>query len=197
MTTVNGNGITATIQSDPTGRVQITGRVLAVEPQSMKIEWRAAAPATRGIGFAGSAQPYPNRHIAFDHTPNIGETTSRDGSFTIELSGMPAGYYTGLGAMYVPPVVEFYVTPDYSKQTFKLLLAIATVAAPYRWTGGAPPTLLPTPNTAESTGRAMFYAGNSIGHGPIFPTQEAALRARAYPAAESHEATPWATIPAP
>ena len=163
---VIGNGVNATMtHNDTTGRVTLQGRILAKEAQPMKIKWRAAAPATRGLGSRGAFQPYPNRHMAFDGTPNVGQTQSRDGTFTIELQGMPAGYYSGLGAMYVPPTVELYITGDADKQTIKLLLALEE------------PTMLPVANTSESTGRAMYYA-DKVG-GPIFLTQEARLRAQA------------------
>jgi hypothetical protein len=195
-----GHGVSATARRDPvTGKVTVTGRItLMGGPQT--IDWIAAAPVTRGIGFAGSGQPYPNRHIAMEGTPNKGTVNSQDGSFTIELKDIPAGYYSGLGGVYVPPTIEFY--PRVGGRTEKALLSIAETAAPFRWIGGAPDTMAPIANTENSTGRAMYYGGRE--EVPLFANQEAALRARAYPGdmtargwPEADDAKPWAAIPAP
>ncbi len=195
-----GHGVSATARRDPvTGKVTVTGRItLLGGPQT--IDWIAAAPVTRGIGFAGSGQPYPNRHIALEGTPNKGKVNSQDGSFTIELVDIPAGYYSGLGGVYVPPTIEFYTRVG--TRTEKALLSIAETAAPFRWIGGAPDTMTPVANTEDSTGRAMYYGGRE--EVPLFKNQESALRARAYPGdmtargwPEADDAKPWATIPAP
>lgn len=198
---VSGKGVSATVRRDPTtGKVSVVGSVsvLGVMPQT--IQWEAAAPTTRGISFSGSGQPYPNRAIAFEGTPNKGTFESKDGSFNIELAGIPAGYYAGLGAVYIPPTIEFLCTA--AGRTVKALLPIVETAAPFRWLGGAPPTMLPQPNTPTSTGRAMFYAGRETL--PIPESQEALLRARAYPGdmaargwPEADDAAPWSTVPAP
>jgi hypothetical protein len=196
-----GHGVSATARRDPvTGKVTVSGRVTALGMQPQTIEWIAAAPVTRGISFAGSGQPYPNRHIAMEGTPNKGKVQSMDGQFVIELVGIPAGYYSGLGGIYVPPTIEFYATAN--GRTEKALLSITETAAPFRWLGGAPDTMLPTENTEHSTGRAMYYDGRE--GLPLFVNQEAALRARAYPGdmtargwPEADDAAPWSTIPAP
>ena len=198
---VEGYGVTATARRDPTtGKVTVTGRITLFGQVSQTIEWVAAAPVTRGISFSGSGQPYPNRHIALEGTPNQGKVESHDGSFSIELKDIPAGYYSGLGGTYVPPTIEFYATAD--GLTRKALLPIADTAAPFRWLGGAPPTLLPTQNTETATGRAMYYGGRE--DLPLFANQEAQLRAKAYPGdmtargwPEADDAAPWSNIPAP
>jgi hypothetical protein len=197
----NGKGVSAIVRRDPTtGKVSVVGNLSVIGHGPQKIEWEAPAPTTRGISFSGSGQPYPNRTIAFEGTPNKGSVDSQDGSFSIELVDIPAGYYTGLGAMYVPPTIEFYATAN--GQTVKALLPIVETAAPFRWLGGAPPTMLPQANTPTSTGRAMFYAGRETL--PIPETQEALLRARAYPGdmaargwPEADDAAPWSSVPAP
>ncbi len=196
-----GQGVSATARRDPaTGKVSITGMVTVLGAQPQTIEWIAAAPTTRGISFSGSGQPYPNRYIAMEGTPNKGKVQSRDGSFAIELTDVPAGYYSGLGGVYVPPTVEFFATAG--GRTQKAILAIAETAAPFRWTGGAPPTMLPTENTETSTGRAMYYGGRD--GVPLFANQEAQLRAKAYPGdmtargwPEADDAAPWSSVPAP
>lgn len=195
-----GHGVNAIVKRDPaTGKVTVTGRITQLSgPQT--IEWIAAAPVTRGIGFAGSGQSYPNRHIAMEGTPNKGKINSQNGTFTIQLAGIPAGYYSGLGGVYVPPTIEFYCTVG--NRTEKAILSIAETAAPFRWIGGAPDTMRPTANTEDSTGRAMYYGGRE--EVPMFTNQEAALRAKAYPGdmtargwPEADDAAPWRTVPAP
>ena len=195
-----GHGVTATARRDPvTGKVTVTGHItLLGGPQT--IDWIAAAPVTRGIGFAGSGQPYPNRYIAMEGTSNKGKVKSQDGRFTIELTGIPAGYFSGLGGVYVPPTIEFYA--HVGNRTEKAILSIADTAVPFRWIGGAPDTMRPTPNTDDSTGRAMYYAGRE--EIPLFKGQEAQLRAKAYPSdmtargwPEADDASPWSTISAP
>jgi hypothetical protein len=199
-----GHGVSGLVRRNPaTGKVTITGNMTAFAGQPQTIEWIAAAPVTRGIGFAGSGQPYPNRYIAMEGTPNKGKIKSMDGSFTIELAGIPAGYYSGLGAVYIPPTIEFYATAKGAdNRTEKALLSIAETAVPFRWLGGAPDTMLPAENTEHSTGRAMYYGGRE--EIPLFANQEAQLRAKAYPSdmtargwPEADDAAPWSSIPAP
>ena len=197
-----GNGVEGVVRRDPqTGRVKVSGRISGLGVEPLTILWRAAAPTTRGIGFAGSGQPYPNKEIAFANTPNAGQIKSIDGSFAIELHGIPAGYYVGLGSTYVPPLVEFLATNVSGKQ-FQTTLWINDTAAPYRWIAGAPTTLHPQIDTDESTGRAMYYFGRE--QLPLFENQEAQLRAKGYPGdmtgrgwPDAEDATPWAHVTSP
>lgn len=198
----SGNGIEATVRRNPSdSSVTITGRigVLGSEPQT--ISWMAAAPVTRGIGFAGSGQPYPNKDIAFENTPNQGVVESADGSFTIQLKGIPAGYFSGLGSIYVPPIVEF-VSVTKSGKRFQTTLWINDTASPYRWISGGPATLRPEVDTEDSTGRSMYYYGRE--QLPLFENQEAQLRAKGYPGdmvargwPEGDDSKPWTRVPPP
>jgi hypothetical protein len=203
--TSTGKNIHARLTRNPTdGSVTVVGRVTFFDEQTpVLIEWIAAAPTTRGISFAGSGQPYPTRHIALEGTPNKGKYESPDGSFTLHLTDIPAGYYSGLGTTYIPPCIEFTVTNRQAPaQVAKTTLFVADTAAPYRWLNGSPATMRYDPNTADSTGRAMYYAGRE--DFPIPVNQEALLRAKAYPGdmtargwPEADDAKPWATTPAP
>ncbi len=193
--------MSATVRRDPTtGKVSVVGMLSQFVGMQQTVEWIAAAPVTRGISFAGSGQPYPNRYIAMEGTPNQGRFTTQTGEFRIELAGIPAGYYSGLGAIYVPPTIEFYCTMG--EQKTKAILSISETAVPYRWIGGAPDTMTPQANTEESTGRAMYYGGRD--NIPLFENQEALLRTKAFPAdmtargwPEAEDAHPWTYIPAP
>jgi len=197
-----GNGVNGVIRRNPTdGSVSITGRITALGMTEMNIEWRAAAPTTRGLGFAGAGAPYPNRDIAFENTPNAGSIVSSDGNFSINLKGIPAGYYSGLGSVYVPPMVEFVAQTKAGKR-FQTSLWVTDTAAPYRWISGAPATLRPEMDTEEATGRAMYYFGRE--QLPLFVNQEAQLRAKGYPGdmagrgwPEADDARPWAHTPSP
>lgn len=198
----SGNGVEGTVrrnQNDST--VTVTGRVTGLGPISQTIYWKAAAPATRGIGFAGAGLPYPNKDIAYENTPNQGKIESTDGSFSIQLNGIPSGYYSSLGSIYIPPLVEFLSVLKDGKQ-FQSTLWINDTAVPYRWSSGAPATLRPETDTDDSTGRAMYYHGRE--QMPLFDNQEAQLRAKGYPndAAskgwpKSEDAKPWTRVPPP
>lgn len=196
-----GKGVEGVIRRNPSnGSVKIQGRVTGFGPQSQTIHWVAAAPVTRGIGFAGSGAPYPNREIAFENTPHKGTIQSVDGSFTIELKDIPAGYYAGLGSIYVPPMIEFTSVLK-TGTTFSTNLWINDVAVPYRWIAGSPATMRPSiPD--ETNGRAMYYGGRD--QLPLFENQEALLRARGYPGdlvgrgwADIEDSKPWSHTPAP
>ena len=103
-----GDGVSAAVLRHPSdGTVSVKGRVTGLGFGPQMIHWIAAAPTTRGIGFAGSGQHYPNKDIAYSNTPHIGSFPSAAGTFTLKLKDIPAGYYTGLGSVYVPPVIEF------------------------------------------------------------------------------------------
>ena len=199
-----GEGVNALVRRNPHDRsVTVTGNVTAIGPVPQVLVWRAAAPVTRGISFAGSGQPYPNKDIAYEGTPHQGRVESRDGSFTLKLNDIPAGYYTGLGSIYVPPCVEIDVFPvENPDHVVHCVLWINDTAVPYRWLNGGPATLRPQANTEDSTGRAMYYAGaQDI---PIPDSQEALLRAKAYPSdmaargfPDAEDARPWFHVAAP
>lgn len=198
----NGKGVEGIVRRNPAnGKVTVQGRVTGLGPQPQTIHWLAAAPVTRGIGFAGSGAPYPNRDIAFENTPHKGVVESMDGSFTIELKDIPAGYYAGLGSIYVPPMVEF-VSVLKGGAKFASNLWINDVAVPYRWIAGAPATLRPAVADEDNMGRAMYYAGRD--QLPLFENQEALLRARGYPGdltgrgwPDIEDAKPWTHTPSP
>lgn len=199
----HGKGIDAVIRRNPTdGTVTVEGRLTEPFGQPVTIQWSAAAPVTRGIGFAGAGQPYPNREIAFENTPNKGTIESQDGAFSLTLSSIPAGYYTGLGSVFVPPMIEFACKTKTSTSVFQTSLWINDTAVPYRWLNGAPATLRPETDSSDSTGRSMYYFGRE--QMPLFVNQEAQLRAKGYPGdmtargwPESDDQKPWARVPPP
>ena len=197
-----GEGVEGVVRRNPVdGTVTIKGRITIFGAVPQRIYWNAAAPPTRGIGFAGSGQPYPNKLIAYSNTPNKGSVESSDGSFTITLQGIPAGYFTGLGSTYVPPVVEFRSATNENTNAL-VTLWINDTAAPYRWISGSPATMRPEVDTPESTGRSMYYKGRE--QLPLFENQEAQLRAKGYPGdmtargwPEPDDEHPWTRVPPP
>lgn len=197
-----GTGIEGIVRRNPTdGSVNIVGRITGLGFQPQRIDWIAAAPVTRGLGFSGSGMPYPSREIAFENTPHRGALESSDGSFNITLRGVPSGYFSGLGSVYVPPLVEFYSIARDGKRLHTSLWMNDNVA-PWRWISGSPATLRATAVDPEATGRAMYYAGRD--DLPLFDNQEAQLRARAYPSdmaargwADASDAHPFAHVPSP
>jgi hypothetical protein len=198
----SGNGVEGIVRKNPNDKfITVSGRVTGLGAVPQTIHWKAAAPLTRGIGFAGSGFPYPNKDIAYENTPNRGSVESADGSFTIQLKGIPAGYFSNLGSIYIPPIVEFLSSTSQGK-TFEATLWINDTAAPYRWTSGSPATMRPEVDTEDSTGRAMYYSGRE--QMPLFVNQEAQLRAKGYPGEMTsmgwptpEDADPWAHVPPP
>lgn len=197
-----GNGVEAVVRRNPgNGTVSIQGRITGLGVTPMKIMWIAAAPVTRGIGFSGSGQPYPSREIALEGTPNRGSLESGNGNFSITLTDIPAGYYSGLGSVYVPPMVEFLALTKDGKRLHASLW-INDTAAPYRWISGAPAAIRPEAPDMESMGRAMYYLGRD--GMPLFDNQEAQLRAKAYPCEmvahgwpQPADEAPWKSMPPP
>lgn len=197
-----GNGVDAVVRRNPSdGTVSVTGKITGLGVEAQKITWSAAAPVTRGLGFNGAGMPYPNKEIAYENTPHSGVVHSVDGSFSIQLKDIPAGYYSGLGSIYVPPLITFDSVTKSGKR-FQSTLWINDTAAPYRWISGAPSTMKPETDSADSTGRAMYYLGRESL--PLFENQEAQLRARGYPGdmtargwPEADDAKPWARVPPP
>jgi hypothetical protein len=198
----SGNGVEAVVRRNANdSSVTVTGRVTGLGSIQQTIMWFAASPVTRGIGFAGAGLPYPNKDIAYENTPNQGRVDSADGSFSIQLKGIPAGYFSGLGSIYVPPMIEFHSeTPAGNK--FYSTLWINDTAVPYRWISGSPATLRPEADTEKSTGRAMFYFGRE--QLPLFDNQEAQLRAKGFPGdmamkgwSTAEDAKPWAHVSPP
>ena len=198
----SGNGVEGVVRRNPNDNsVTVTGRITGLGFEPIIILWKAANPPTRGIGFAGAGLPYPNKDIAYENTPNQGRIESNDGSFTIVLKGIPSGYFSGLGSIYIPPLIEF-ISRSSSGKTFQSTLWINDTAAPYRWTSGGPATLRPERDTEDSTGRAMYYYGRE--QLPLFDNQEAQLRAKGYPAEmvekgwpNAEDAKPWTRVPPP
>jgi hypothetical protein len=194
---VTGDGVQGVVRRNPVdGSVTIKGQILGLGTVQQKIIYIAAAPVTRGIGFAGSGQPYPSKEIAYSNTPNTGVVDSTDGSFTIELKGIPAGYFSGLGSIYIPPCVDFTCFSP-TKKMFHTTLIINETAAPWRWGSGSPATMKPETDNPDATGRAMYYFGRE--ELPLFNNQEAQLRARGYPGEmtsrgwpEADDSKPWA-----
>jgi len=200
-----GDGVEAVVKRNAgNGSVSVNGRITALGTIPQTIRWMAAAPTTRGIGFNGSGQPYPNKEIAYSNTPHSGEVKSNDGSFQLMLKDIPAGYFTGLGSIYVPPVIEFESVANHlgKPQRFHTYLWITDTAAPYRWISGSPATLRPEVAAPGAIGRAMYYIGRETM--PLFDNQEAQLRAKGYegdmtergwPSAD--DAHPFAHVPPP
>uniref|UniRef100_A0A6C0KZD7 Uncharacterized protein n=1 Tax=viral metagenome TaxID=1070528 RepID=A0A6C0KZD7_9ZZZZ len=194
---VQGDGVEAQVRRDTQGRILVSGHIRKFQGRQI-IEWVAPNLPTRGIGFNGSGLPFANSDQAYERTPNRGKIDSPDGSFTINLNGLPNAYYTGLGSTYVPPVLMLETVGDHGKHRCHVFLS--PIATPYRWIAGAPPG--PKTESPDEIGRAMYYNGReSLG---LFTNQEALLRAKGYPADEAMyglpdtiDAKPWLHTPAP
>jgi hypothetical protein len=153
------------------------------------------------MSFSGSGLPYHNAEQAFEGTENKGSLFSPDGKFEIEMATLPSAYYTGLGSVYVPPVLIVEATRKDNGEKFKTH-AFLSEGIPNRWIAGSPPQSRVAPATGE-IGRAMFYNGRE--NLPLSQNQEMLCRAKGYPSKESEYASashffhvsPWEDIPSP
>jgi len=199
--TVEEEGVRAEIRRDTMGRVSVNGVLTKFQGMKQRIRWIAPTSIHRTIGFNGSGLPYHNADQAFFNTNNKGLIESRDGSFSINMSELPSAYYTGLGSLYVPPVVMLETEIEGNKESYRTHIFLSPLGVPYRWIAGSPPGPK-IQNDDNEVGRAMFYSGReNLG---LAQNQEAMLRYKGYPARQANEelpdyvdARPWLTVPAP
>jgi hypothetical protein len=147
-----------------------------------KLFFWAAAPPTYGTSFSGSGMPYPNPIVAYDRTPNKGAVNVTNGQFNFTMK-YPNAYYIGLGSLYIPPHINFKVCEE-GKQDSYFSLQIDD-GIPFRMlTNPAPPTKKPRINP-------LFYCEPYQGA----RTQEAILKASAYPVTNTMPDNFWGTRP--
>lgn len=199
--TVEGDGVIAEVTRDTAGRVRVTGNMTKFSGEKQNIRWVSPRGPHRTTGFNGSGLPFHDADQAFFNTENTGVIESNDGSFKIHMNSLPSAYYTGLGSVYVPPVLMLETTPANTNKTFRTHIFLSPIGVPYRWIAGAPPGPRITPSV-EEVGRSMFYMGReSLG---LFQNQEAQLRFKGYPTNQAAEelpdyidSRPWTNVSAP
>ena len=152
------------------GEVQVSGKLTDVSPgENVKLYFWAAAPPTRGISFSGSGMPYPNPLVAYDRSPNQGIVEVKGGQFSFRMS-YPNAYYVGLGSLYIPPHINFKICKPGAEDTYFTVQIDEGI--PFR-------TLTyPSPPSNNPRVSPLFYSGSKL---PDVRTQEAILRASAYP----------------
>lgn len=199
--TVEGEGVRAEVRRDTNGRVSVIGIMTRFQGQKQKIRWISPNSIHRTTGFNGSGLPYHDSEQAFFNTSNKGLIESRDGSFHINMNELPSAYYTGLGSVYVPPVLMLETNILETAESYRTHIFLSPLGVPYRWIAGAPPGPRALPADDE-IGRSMFYTGREkIG---LFQNQEAQLRYKGYPTRQANEelpdyvdSLPWLNVPAP
>lgn len=151
------------------GEVHVSGNLSDLSLSDSKLYFWAAAPPTRGISFSGSGMPYPNPLVAYDRSPNQGLVEVKGGRFSFRMS-YPNAYYVGLGSLYIPPHINFKVCKSGVEDTFFTVQLDEGI--PFR-------TLTyPSPPSKNPRVSPLFYSGTKL---PDVRTQEAILRASAYP----------------
>jgi len=200
-----GNGIDILVIRNDAGNITIHGHVSAFIGFPQKIQWIAPKGPHRCMSFSGSGLPYHNADQAFEGTENKGTINSPDGKFSLEMVTLPSAYYTGLGSVYVPPVlliesVKTGLSPNNEVEKFRTHVFLNN-GVPNRWVAGSPPESR-VPPAKDEVGRAMFYTGRE--ELPFFQNQEMLCRAKGYPSKEASYAlsthfqvNPWDNIPAP
>lgn len=199
--TVDGDGVVAQVTRDTSGRITVIGNMSKFFGQRQSIRWMSPRGPHRTTGFNGSGLPYHNADQAFHNTENTGLIESPDGSFSINMNSLPSAYYTGLGSVYVPPVLMLETHLLNSKESYRTHVFLSPIGIPYRWIAGAPPGPRIAPDEDE-VGRAMYYSGREdLG---LFQNQEAQLRFKGYPTNQAAEelpdyidSRPWSNVSAP
>jgi hypothetical protein len=194
-----GDNVNAHIMRNEAGNILVMGQIEKFAGFQQTINWIAPKGIHRGMSFSGSGLPYQNADQAFEGTENTGVIKSPDGSFVLEMPTFPSAYYTGLGSVYVPPVLMLEAVKG--DERFRTHVFLSPEGVPFRWSSGAPPGPRAEPNNSE-LGRAMFYNGRE--QLPIFQNQEMLLRSRGYPSDETAYAlpgrmdkNPWENAPSP
>jgi len=196
-----GNGVDAHVMRNEVGSILVMGKLYPFEGSNQRIRWIAPKGIHRNSSFAGSGLPYHNVDQAFDGTENKGSIISPDGTFTFELPTFPSAYYTGLGSIYIPPVLMLETMKEATQETFKTHLFLSPEGVPYRWVAGAPSGPRISPRGGD-IGRAMYYNGRE--ELPLFQNQEMLCRYKGYPSDETQMAlpglidkNPWEDTPSP
>lgn len=185
--TVEGDGVQAEVRRDTQGRVFISGVMTKFQGQKQQIRWISPAGIHRTTGFNGSGLPYHDADQAFHNTPNKGLIESRDGLFQINMASLPSAYYTGLGSVYVPPVLMLETVVEGTGESYRTHVFLSPIGVPFRWIAGSPPGPRIAP-AEDEVGRAMYYSGREeLGS---FQNQEAQLRFKGYPAHQAAEELP-------
>jgi hypothetical protein len=202
----NGQGVSIQVERTTLGNLIVSGKIHTFAGFPQRINWIAPRGAHRGMSFSGSGLPYHNAEQAFEGTPNKGMINSPDGSFKFEMTSFPSAYYTGLGSVYVPPVVMLETVKISEKipgenDTFNTHAFLTGEGIPYRWISGSPTGSRVAPVEGE-VGRAMYYSGRE--DLPFFQNQEMLCRNKAYPSEQTNfsmptcvNSHPWDNTPAP
>ena len=163
------------------GDLVVQGRLKNVSSMSKLFFW-AAAPPTYGTSFSGSGMPYSDPLTAYDRTPNKGVIDVQNGNFTINMK-YPNAYYIGLGSVYIPPHINFKVSETGKDDTYFSVQIDDGI--PFRM------LTYPAPPTKKPRSSAMFYYEPEKGA----RTQEAILRASAYPETNTMPDNFWGDRP--
>ena len=163
------------------GDLVIQGRLKNVSSMYKLFFW-AAAPPTYGTSFSGSGMPYSDPLTAYDRTPNKGVIDVQNGNFTINMK-YPNAYYIGLGSVYIPPHINFKVSETGKDDTYFSVQIDDGI--PFRM------LTYPAPPTKKPRSSAMFYYEPEKGA----RTQEAILRASAYPETNTMPDNFWGDRP--
>lgn len=166
------------VSGDPRGELVVRG-TLPQRPDDAKLYYAAPSPVDRRASFSGSGLPYASRDQAFVGTPNRGvaEVGGIGNAFELRLDS-PSAYYEGLGTVLVPPALHLAYVIGGVEMRSQVPLARPV---PFR-----------TLSYQAQRKDAMFYAPES----PLLRTQEAILRASAFPTANAQPADFWGGRPA-
>jgi hypothetical protein len=170
------------VSKHPTEGLTINGSLKGIDDfhDSQVIYWAANPPDYRH-SFSGSALPFVDPEMAFDHTPNQGKVNvSQDGSFVFHLK-YPNSYYMHLGNQLIGPQVHLKVKSSTSKKESKVETILLGEPIPFR-----------SLRHEVLDRNVMFYLRSDE---PIVRTQEQTLNACGYPSLNSTPTNFWGTCP--
>lgn len=167
------------MSGDPRGRVVVRG-ALSQPPDDGRLFYAAPAPVDRRASFSGSGLPYASAEQAYGGlNPNRGEVALRGPGLEFEIQlEAPSAYYEGLGTALVAPRLHM----AYRSGGVEMRSSIAL---------GEPVPFRTLTYQAQRAGPG-FYSPED----PSVRSQEAVLRASAFPARNAQPADFWGGKPA-
>ena len=160
--------------------VTVSGKLIHT-PDDKIIAYVAAAPVEFRSSVMGSGLPYMSKEQAFFNTPNQGIARCDNQSFRLSID-MPGSYYAGLGTVLIPPTL--FLT--YMIKGNNIVTHIP-MDEPFAFRFNTYPMQYTAARTSPE-----FY---KISPEPMVRSQEAILRASAYPSDNVMPDNFWGTKP--
>lgn len=172
------------------GVAVVTGQLKPAPVEGEHVMWVAACPPEIRASVMGSGLPFASHDQAFENTPNTGwAMTGPHGEVRIELQ-IPGAYYTGLGTVLIPPTLFIHYkeagTSNDAQKSQQHLVHVP-IDLPVAFRLNTYPMQFTAPRSSPN-----FY---TVSPEPLARSQEAILRASAYPSDNVMPENFWGTKP--